>query len=54
VALQVPLDGDGGWSSTEVAPFDLRTVDSFEVHADPARGAGTGMCSLWLDDVHFY
>lgn len=54
VALQVPLDGDGGWSSTEVAPFDLRTVDSFEVHADPARGAGTGMCSLWLDDVHFH
>jgi hypothetical protein len=54
VALQVPLRGDGGWSSIDVGPFDLSTVDSFEVHADPARGAGTGTCSLWLDDAHFY
>lgn len=52
--LTVPLAGDGGWRATVVGPFDLQTVDSLEVHVDPARGAGTGTCTLWLDDVRFY
>ena len=32
----------------------LVAVDSLEVHLDPIRGLGTGTCTMWLDDVHFY
>lgn len=52
--LTVPLGGDGGWNATVVGPFQLSAVDSLEVHLDPIKGAGTGTCTLWLDDVRFY